>query len=242
MRIRKHANPFQVRTEVGRIDRTALFGREAPLEVELGAGTGAFFAERARNHPELDFVAFEVRRPLVESAMAKRPPNLWVFYANAGENLRIANPGVIRRFHVHFPDPCFKKRHFKRRILLPPVARVMAELLPIGGDVYVQSDVKPLAEEMYAILSAETALVSRLDPSMLVPRPIAELTPWERQHEAEGEPIYRMLFEKVREPSGPIPDIELRHTDPKKLGRVHEVGHQPPARSYARQDSGRERQ
>lgn len=224
-RIRKHANPFQVRTEVGRLDRLAMFGREAPLEVELGVGTGAFLFDRARNNPDRDFVGFEVRRPLVEAAMARRekdgPKNLWFFYANANvTNLELCAPGIITRFHVHFPDPCFKRRHWKRRILQSPIVRKMAELLPIGGEVYAQSDVKPLAEEMFELLAADGAFEPRLDPSMLVPRPFPESTPWERQHEVEGAPIYRMLFAKVREPSGPVPTIELRITDPKRLAAL----------------------
>ena len=54
-RIRKHANPFTVTTRLGRLDRLALFGREAPLEVDLGCGAAGFLFERARNHPDRDF-------------------------------------------------------------------------------------------------------------------------------------------------------------------------------------------
>lgn len=220
-RVRKHANPFQVRTHIGAIDRLAIFGREAPLEVDLGCGTAQFIFERARANPDADFIGFEVRLPIVEASLARKeregPPNVHVFYANAGDNLKMVPPGVIRRFHVHFPDPCFKKRHFKRRILTPAIARKMAELLAIGGQVYAQSDVKPLAEEMFDFLAAEKAFESKLDPSLLVPRPFPESTSWEKQHEAEGEPIYRMLFEKVREPEGEVPVIDFRHTDPRKL-------------------------
>jgi tRNA (guanine-N7-)-methyltransferase len=218
-RIRKHANPFQVRTELGVIDRRSIFGREAELEVELGSGTSQFLFDRARNHPERDFVGLEVRLPLVEAAMRKRdaegPKNAAVFYANANQNLRLAPPGAILGFHVHFPDPCFKKRHWKRRILQPPTVRTMAELLSIGGFVYVQSDVKPLAEEMFDFLSADGSFTSRLDASLTSSRPIAESTPWERQHEAEKEQIFRMLFEKVREPSGAVPELPMRPTAPR---------------------------
>lgn len=226
-RIRKHANPFQVRTELGRIDRLAVFGREAELELELGCGTSSFLFARARAHPERDHVGLEVRRPLVEAALLRReeegPKNAFVFYANANQNLDLAAPGVVRLIHIHFPDPCFKKRHRKRRIVQPSSVRKMTELLAIGGQIYAQSDVRPLAEEMFELFVADGALESRLDAGMRVPRPFPELTAWEIQHEAEGEPIYRMLFEKVREPSGPVPEIELRATDPKV--RSHNAVH-----------------
>lgn len=227
-RIRKHANPFQVRTALGIIDRRAVFGREAPLEVDLGAGASLFIFDRARANPDLDFVGLEVRLPLVEAAAKRRasegPSNVAVFYANASENIALAEPGVISRFHVHFPDPCFKKRHWKRRIVQPKTVRAMAECLPIGGEVYAQSDVRPLAEEMYAMLEAERAFESCLDRSLLVDRPFPESTAWERQHEAEGEPIYRMLFRKVREPEGPIPEVPFRPTDPKRLAERENLG------------------
>lgn len=221
MRIRKHANPFSVRTTVGPLDRAAHFGREAPLEIELGCGAGGFLLERATHHPELDFVGFEIRDPLVERAnelaQARGLSNLVYLHANANANLAgLVPPGSVMCFHVHFPDPCFKKKHWKRRLLQPQVVRHMAELLAPSGEVYAQSDVLPLAQEMYDFLAAESAFQSVLAAHMQVERLVSERTEWERQHEREDEPIYRMLFRKVREPSGPVPSLELRRTQPER--------------------------
>lgn len=224
-RIRKHANPFSVRIELGQLDRRALFGREAPLEVEIGAGAGHFLWDRAIANPDRDFVGLEVREQLVEARMkrADRPPNVVFLFANANTNLELAPPGQIVRFHVHFPDPCFRKRHYKRRTVQPFTVRAMTKALPIGGQIYAQSDVRLLAEEMARFFAADGALESKLGPGMLHPRPFPESTDWERQHEREGAPIYRMLFEKVREPEGPIPDLELgeviRHEDEVRAAR-----------------------
>ena len=222
-RIRKHANPFQVLNRLGRLDRLALFGREAALEVDIGCGAGGFLFERAREDPSTDFVGLEIRRPLVEQATERRQghnvKNVVFLYANANTNLGdLAAPGVVRRFTVHFPDPCFKKRHRKRRILQPGTVRDMARLLRTGGEVFAQSDVRPLAEEMFDFLRAESAFESRLAEDLSAANPFHAKTEWERQHEKEGEPIYRMLFVKVREPSGPIPDFELRDTHPDRCG------------------------
>ena len=70
-RIRKHANPFSVRVALGQLDRQATFGREAPLEVEIGSGAGKFLWARALAHPDRDFVGLEVRDPLVDGLMAR---------------------------------------------------------------------------------------------------------------------------------------------------------------------------
>ncbi len=218
-RIRKHANPFNVTTEVGVLDRLAVFGRQAPLEVDIGCGGGSYLLQRAKNNPDTDFVGFEVRKPLVEAAMQKRETlglkNLVIYYANAHTNLpQLVAPGIVKLFTIMFPDPSFKKRHWKRRILQPTLVRTMAELLPIGGKIFAQSDVKPLAEEMYEFFSAETAVASRLDPIMTVDSPVPERTEWERHHEENKEPIYRMVFEKTQEPSGEIPPWEMRDCNP----------------------------
>lgn len=217
-RVRRHANPFNCRVDLGEIDRLDLFGRQAPLEVELGPGSGSFLFSRAANNPERDFVGIEVRKPMVDQAMGRRadggPSNAVILYGNANLNLELAAPGIIERFHVHFPDPWVKKRHWKRRVVQPQVVRRLAELLSIGGQIYAQSDVQALAAEMYKFFAAERALVSLLDPSMLVPRPFPEFTDWERHHERNDEPVYRMLFEKRQAPSGEIPDIEVGPTGP----------------------------
>jgi tRNA (guanine-N7-)-methyltransferase len=209
-RIRKHANPFSVRVELGLLDRRELFGREAPLEVEVGSGAGAFLLARARANPDRDFVGLEVRNPLVAALMLAedRPRNVVFLVANSNHNLILAPPGVVQRYHVHFPDPCFKKRHWKRRVVQPATVRAMSEALPIGGEIYAQSDLLPLAEEMFRFFAADGALESVLF-GFEVPRPIPESTEWERHHEAAGEPIYRMLFRKVREPTGAVPPLSL---------------------------------
>ncbi len=216
-RIRKHANPFNVLTKLGTLDRIALFGRKAPLEVDLGCGGASYLFQRAQNHPDRDFVGIEVRKPLVEATMRRRDQagltNLHVFYANAHENIELAEPGVIRCFHVHFPDPCFKKRHHKRRIVQPSSVRKMAKALTLGGHIYVQTDVLPLAEEMAAFLEGDGAL-RRMTPTLTAPRPFPETTEWERHHDQEQEPIYRMLFTKVREPVGQIAVPDFKNARP----------------------------
>lgn len=220
--MRKHANPFNVVTRVGRLDRLEIFGREAPIEVDVGCGAGDYLLQRARAQPDLDFVGFEIRKPLVENANLRAQAdglrNVRFFYANAHENMDFAALGAITRFCVQFPDPCFKKRHWKRRILQPFFVREMVKLLRIGGEIFAQSDVRALAEEMHDFLSAEAALAARLPENLVAPNPFEERTEWERQHEREGEPVHRMLFEKVREAEGPVPEVPFRDTNPLRVG------------------------
>ena len=221
-RVRKHANPFQVVTRLGRLDRLALFGRQGPVEVDVGSGGGDFLLQRARSLRDRDFVGFEIRKPLVDAAnsraRAEGLKNVVFFRANVHDNLDFVEPGAVLKFFVQFPDPCFKRRHWKRRLIQPFFIRRMVELMPLEGEVFVQSDVPALAEEMHSFLCAERALRSRWGGGMLVPNPFEERTEWERHHEREGEPVYRMLFEKVQTPSGDIPHVEFRDTNPLRVG------------------------
>ena len=74
---------------------------------------------------------------------------------------------------------------------------------------------------MFDFLAQERALTSCLSAELTVPSPFDARTEWERYHESEGEPVYRMLFRKIREPEGPVPEPEFRDTNPK---RVHADG------------------
>ena len=115
--------------------------------MDLGCGGGAFLFERAAQHPERNFAGLEIRKPLVEDnnrrAEQQGLRNLQFFYANANVNLTDQAAGSIERFFIMFPDPCFKKRHWKRRILQPRLVREMASVLPINGEIFAQSDIRP---------------------------------------------------------------------------------------------------
>ena len=149
-----------------------------------------------------------MRKPLVEAANARAQAqglkNVAFFYANAHGNVGLVGEHV-HRFYVQFPDPCFKKRHWKRRIVQPAFVREMVDQLPIGGQIFAQSDVLPLAQEMDDIFTMEAALERAFAPGLHHNNPFQSRTEWERHHETEGEPVYRMLYTKVRGAVGPVP-------------------------------------
>ena len=93
----------------------------------------------------------------------------------------------------------------------------MAEILPIGGAVHLSSDVRPLAEEMYHFMELDGAFEAETSASMLIDKLYPELTEWERHHQNENEPVYRMRFRKVREPTGSLPEFEFRDTNPLRV-------------------------
>jgi len=110
------------------------FGRAAPLELEIGPGRGAFALDHAARHREVDLVVIESRRSdceLIRARAAKRGlRNLMVLQGDAKLLVpRLFPPGSLAALHVQFPDPWWKKRHHKRRMVDVDFAVRMRELL-----------------------------------------------------------------------------------------------------------------
>src|SRR3954454_23767275 len=116
------------------------FGRDAPLELEIGPGRGAFALDHAGLHPEVDLVLVETRRSdceLIRARAARRGlGNLIVLQGDAKLLLpRLFPPGSLAAVHVQFPDPWWKNRHHKRRMVDVGFAAQMRSLLAPGGMV-----------------------------------------------------------------------------------------------------------
>src|SRR5947209_7024938 len=128
------------------------FGRNAPLELEIGPGRGAFALDHAARHPELDLVVIETRRSdceLIRGRAAKRGiRNLMVLHGDAKLLVpRLFPAGSLSAVHVQFPDPWWKRRHHKRRMVDVDFAARMRSVLAPGGAVDFRTDVPAYARE-----------------------------------------------------------------------------------------------
>ena len=166
-RVRHHVNPLGARfldTNAARVER-----RDRPLEVELGCADARFLFERAPRHPDVDFVGVELREPLVEQvndkARALGLPNLRAVFANVSTELdALFDDAALQRVFVNFPDPCFKLRQRKRRIMTPELAVTLARKLAPGGELLFQSDIWSLAIDALCVLEGEDRLVNLVGP------------------------------------------------------------------------------
>lgn len=127
------------------------FLHHRPLEIEIGFAGGQFILNRARQHPEVHCVAFEIRRhyclDLARIIHQEKLTNLRVTYEDVRQSLGVwFADGSIRRCSVFFPDPWWKKRHIKRRILTPFFLDLMAHKLEPNGVLHIKTDVEPYAE------------------------------------------------------------------------------------------------
>lgn len=147
----------------GFVDPHSVFGRVAPLEVEIGCGNGDALLEMATARPEHDFIGVEVYRPgvgkLLSGIEANGLGNVRIACRDAVELVRdCIAPASVSRFLVLFPDPWPKKRHHKRRLLQADFIHLLAETLAPGGELVIATDWRDYAEFAMAVVSAEPLL------------------------------------------------------------------------------------
>ena len=175
------------------LDLESLFGRSAPVVLEIGSGMGETTAEIARAHPGTDFVAVEVHGPGVGSLLRRISEaglaNLRVIRHDAVEVLEHMIPdGSLAGVHLFFPDPWPKKRHHKRRLVQPAFAALAARKLAPGGYLHAATDWPDYFEQMEAVLSANPDLKRAREAKT---RPT---TKFERRGIGLGNPVRDLLF------------------------------------------------
>jgi tRNA (guanine-N7-)-methyltransferase len=180
------------------LDFKALFGREAPVVVEIGSGMGETTARIAAENPESDYVAIEVHAPGVGSLLRRVDEegltNVRVVQHDAFEVLRDMVPaGSLAGIHVFFPDPWPKKRHHKRRLVQPALAELAASRLARGGRLHVATDWQEYADQILAVLSAVPGLTNTA--AGFAPRPAwRPETKFEQRGRRLGHGVWDVLF------------------------------------------------
>ncbi len=181
------------------IEPEAIFGRRAPLEIEIGAGKGDFILEYASANPETNFLAIElsgtVGQLLAVRCGRAELPNVRVAKMDARTLVNLMLPDVsVAAFHIYYPDPWPKERHLKHRMVTPIFVGNLARTLSENGAVYAASDVKEWAEEIFAMLEGGGFRRIEKEP------PGAKRSAFGRKYMAQGKPVYFASFEKVAAP------------------------------------------
>ncbi|MCC7474788.1 MAG: tRNA (guanosine(46)-N7)-methyltransferase TrmB [Pirellulales bacterium] len=184
-------------------DAEQLFGRLAPLEVEVGSGKGLFMESAATTAPTHSFLGIEIATKYARFAAAKlarqQLANAVMVQGDAQPIFADLLPAnSLAAVHVYFPDPWWKKRHHKRRVLNEVfVAHVERVLVP-GGSLHYWTDVHERFDETLELLATKTALAGPLE---VVERPaMHELdyrTHFERRMRLAALPVYRAEFRKA---------------------------------------------
>ena len=183
------------------LDAPALFGRQAPLVLEIGFGMGAATAQIAQALPDVDFLGVEVHLPGVGALLRRIGEqglaNVRIVQHDAVEVLAdMIAPASLAGIHVFFPDPWPKKRHHKRRLLKAPFVRALALRLADGGYLHAATDWQDYADEMLATFSAEPLLSNTAEGFASRPewRP---LTRFEARGLKLGHPVFDLVFRRL---------------------------------------------
>lgn len=165
---------------------------DRPVEVEIGPGRGGFALDHAQLHPEILLLLIETRRAdceLIRSRAGRRGlENLEVYQGDAKLLLpRMFRDGQLSCVHVQFPDPWWKRRHHKRRMVDVDLAALLRRLLKAGGVVDFRTDVPAyFREAVQTWLEAGFVRLPDAPPEVLSTR--------ERRYAVTGQPVFRASF------------------------------------------------
>jgi tRNA (guanine-N7-)-methyltransferase len=204
VRVREHVNPLSRKyaTPAQPPDWAQIYpDLTRPLHLDIGCGKGRFVLQMAVVEPDWNYLGLEIREPLVEQAIGWRDElsltNLHYLFCNANNSLQplLASlpTGSLQRVSIQFPDPWFKRKHQKRRVVQPEMVAAIATHLSPGGQIFVQSDVLAVEQEMVDRF-AEQAAFTRQGTDWLSENPLPVATERETSTLERGEAVYRALF------------------------------------------------
>ncbi|NEQ98164.1 MAG: tRNA (guanosine(46)-N7)-methyltransferase TrmB [Cyanothece sp. SIO2G6] len=205
VRVRQHVNPLaiQYREPSALPDWSDIYADLAqPFHLDIGSAHGHFLFGMAQQHPDWNFLGLEIRKPLVDFANAQQQVmglgNLYFLFGNVTASLHTLLASLpdqsLQRVTIQFPDPWFKRRHHKRRVVQPELVDTLAQYLVPGGWLFVQSDIEGVAVEMRDRIHAHTAFSDQGEGLWYPENPFAVLTEREAMTAEKGEPVYRALF------------------------------------------------
>jgi len=184
------------------LDLPAVFGRAAPVTLEIGFGNGDNLAAQAAAHPERNYLGIEVHRPgvghLMLSLEERQLRNAKVICHDAVEVLthQVA-PQSLAEVVILFPDPWPKKRHHKRRLVQSPFVELVTDRLQIGGVLRFASDWQPYADAVLEVLAANARLHNIATAGGFIPRPQErDPTRFEKRGTRLGHDVWDLAFER----------------------------------------------
>ena len=185
------------------ISLSELFGREAPVVVEIGFGMGKSLVEMAAASPEKDFIGIEVHKPGVGACLGDAGElgltNLRVMEHDAVEVLKNMLPEAsLSRLQLFFPDPWHKKRHHKRRIVQAEFVELIRNKLAVGGHLHMATDWEPYAQHMAEVANSNKGYANTAPEGDYVPRPdYRPITKFETRGQKLGHGVWDLIYERT---------------------------------------------
>ena len=184
----RHWPRWGLSLEAGPLRAAQVFGRDAPLILEIGFGMGRSLAQMALQAPDKNWLGVEVHRPGVGSLLhrlaGQGSTNVRIYCADAVTVLRqCLADASLDGVQIYFPDPWPKRRHHKRRLIQAGFVALLAQRIK--------------AEQMLAVLTAQPAFLNRAGSGRYSPRPPTRpQTRFERRGLRLGHQVRDLLFQR----------------------------------------------
>ena len=184
-----------------RLDLEKIFGRTAPLHVDLGCGDGSFLCALAQRMPEKNFLGIERLLGRSNSAARKAPHNVRVLRMESSYAVRyLLPPASVETFYLLFPDPWPKRRHQRRRIVNDVFLDAVHDALAANGNLHIATDQLDYFEQIKETARGRGVFVplSGVDPGADPARTVdLPITKFENEFRKQGAPIYRLELRKI---------------------------------------------
>ena len=201
VRVHQHVNPLApyYRQSPRPVDIESVFAEpDRPLLLDIGCARGRFVLRMAEAEAHWNYLGVEIREPLVEEAnriaSGEGLTNLHYAFCNAmlwlGRLIEQLPAGILQMVTIQFPDPWFKKKHAKRRMVNDEMVETIAKHLAPNGRVFVQTDIEFLAGEMFELFRGD----ARFKEVAIEGNPFPVKTEREKAVEGKDLPVYRALF------------------------------------------------
>ena len=206
-RIRQHVNPlsrkFQRSIEIPQWQQIYA-NPHLFFHLDIGCARGKFLLEMAQLYPNTNFLGIEIRQPLVIAANREKEQlglsNLHYIFGSinySASHLLASLPvNSLKCITVQFPDPWFKRKHQKRRVIQLELVDLLVDYLRDGGTVFLQSDIREVAVEMKNRFAQHPLLVRQHSEAWLSENPFPIATERESYVLKDNLPVYRVLFRK----------------------------------------------
>ncbi|MBF2021337.1 MAG: tRNA (guanosine(46)-N7)-methyltransferase TrmB [Hydrococcus sp. C42_A2020_068] len=205
VRVRQHVNPlsYKYQTPISPPNWHQVYASVTqPLHLDIGCARGKFLLQMAHLHPQINFLGVEIRQPLVDEANEHRDrmglTNLHFLFCNINNSLspllESLPAGTLKWVSIQFPDPWFKQRHMKRRVVQSELVDLLATHLVDEGIVFLQSDVESVAIEMRDRFLAHPRFQQQHAELWLETNPFPVPTEREIATLAHNKPVYRVLM------------------------------------------------
>ena len=176
-----------------------IFGAHRPLCLEIGFGDGRYLAYLAGHRPEQNVLGMEISHRSLRRAerLLRKHANLRLLHASAELAItQLFAPGDLAEVHINFPDPWFKQRHEKRRLLRDETLKALLNRMAPGALLYLATDVRPYAEACDALFQGVAALTNALPTPWANERPLGPPTKYEQIAREAGRNCYYFAYRR----------------------------------------------